>query len=81
MDEWESIVTRVVMAEVGEKVIVCGRSVRWWDDEMKEKIQERRKKDRRIVSGQEDLWEEYNRLGREVKNFVIEKNLKVWNEW
>ena len=24
--------------EVGEKVVVCGRAVRWWDDEIKAKI-------------------------------------------
>ena len=25
-------------SEVGEKVIVCGRVARWWDNEIKEKI-------------------------------------------
>ena len=29
--EWEGIVNRVAKMEVGEKVIVCGRSARWWD--------------------------------------------------
>ena len=29
-------------AEVGEKVVVCGRAVRWWDDEIKQKIEQRR---------------------------------------
>ena len=52
--------------EVGEKVIVCGRSVRWWDDEIKGKIQERREVYKRIVRGEKDLWEEYNMLRREV---------------
>ena len=40
--EWESIVNRVARDTVGEKVIVCGRSVRWWDDEIKAKIEQRR---------------------------------------
>ena len=26
------VLENVAKAEVGEKVIVCGRSVRWWDD-------------------------------------------------
>ena len=26
---------RVARDTVGEKVIVCGRSVRWWDDEIR----------------------------------------------
>ena len=35
--EWENIVNRVAKSEVGEKVIVCGRAARWWDNEIKEK--------------------------------------------
>lgn len=58
LEEWECIVNRVAKAKVGKKVIVCGRSVRWWDNEVKEKIQERREVYRRIVRGEEDLWEE-----------------------
>ena len=28
--------------KAGEKVVVCGRAVRWWDDEIKQKIEHRR---------------------------------------
>ena len=35
LKEWESVVNKVARDTVGEKVIVCGRSVRWWDDEIK----------------------------------------------
>ena len=42
LKEWESIVNRVARDTVGEKVIVCGRSVRWWDDGIKAKIEQRR---------------------------------------
>ena len=31
--EWENIVNRVAKSEVGEKMIVCGRLARWWDNE------------------------------------------------
>ena len=31
--EWESIVNRVAKREVGDKMIVCGRAARWWDNE------------------------------------------------
>ena len=34
--EWENIVNRVAKGEVGEKMIVCGRTARWWDNEIKE---------------------------------------------
>ena len=53
LKEWESIVARDT---VGEKVIVCGRSVRWWDDEIKAKIEQRRQLYKRMVRGQEGLW-------------------------
>ena len=55
LKEWENIVNRVVRDTVGEKVIVCGRSVRWWDDE---KIEQRRQLYKRMVRGQEGLWDE-----------------------
>ena len=31
LQEWEGIVNRVAKSEIGEKVIVCSRSARWWD--------------------------------------------------
>ena len=77
LEEWERIVNRVA---VGEKMIVCGRAARWWDDEIRAKIEHRRQVYRLIVSGQEELWEEYYRLRKEVKQLVIEKKLNIWNE-
>ena len=38
LQEWEEIVNRVAKSKVGEKVIVCGRSARWWNGECKERI-------------------------------------------
>ena len=75
LEEWERIVNRVAKTEVGEKMIVCGTAVRWWDDEIRAKIEHRRQVYRLIVSGQEELWEEYYRLRKGVKQLVI-----IWNE-
>ena len=36
--EWESVVNRVAKCELGEKMIVCGRAARWWDEQIKDKI-------------------------------------------
>ena len=47
---------RVAKAEVGEKVVVCGRAARWWDDEIKAKIEQRRKLYKRILRGEDGLW-------------------------
>ena len=35
---------------------------------------------RKVVNGREDLWDEYYRLRKEVKQLVIEKKLNIWNE-
>ena len=59
---------------------MCGRSVRWWDDELKAKIQERREVYKRIVRGEDDLWGSIvSYIHREVKGLVIDKKLKIWN--
>ena len=35
---------------------------------------------RKVVNGREDLWDEYCRLRKEVKQLVIEKKLNIWSE-
>ena len=80
LEEWERIVNGVAKTEVGEKMIVCGRAATWWDDEIRAKIEHRKQVYRLIVSGHEELWEEYYRLRKEVKQLVIEKKLNIWNE-
>ena len=64
----------------GEKMIVCRRSVRWWDNEIKEKISLRRELYKKVINGREDLWDEYCRLHKEVKELVREKKLNIWRE-
>ena len=38
LQEWQGIVNREAKSEIGEKVIVCRRSARSWDSEIKERI-------------------------------------------
>ena len=61
-------------------MIVCGRAARWWDKELKEKISLRQEVHKKVIKGQEDLWDEYCRLRREVKELVRGKKLTIWNE-
>ena len=75
--EWESIINRVAERD---KMIDCGRAARWWDNEIKEKISLRREVYKTVIKGWEDLWDEYCRLRREVKELVREKKLTIWNE-
>ena len=60
--EWESIVNRVAKREVGEKMIVCGKSARWWDSEVKDKINSRRKLYKSMLDGNVDAWDNYFKL-------------------
>ena len=50
---------------IGEKFIVCGKSDNWWDEI---KISLRRELHKRMMHGEGDLWEEYCRVRKEVKN-------------
>ena len=59
---------------------MCGRSARWWDNEIKERISLRREVYRKVINGRQDLWDEYCRLRKEVKELVREKKLSIWNE-
>ena len=46
-------------------MIVCGKSVRWWDSEVKVKI---------------NAWENCCKLRKEVKNLVRKKKTDIWND-
>ena len=35
---------------------------------------------KKVVSGRKELWDEYCRLRKEVKDAVREKKLSMWNE-
>ena len=39
--EWESAVNRVAKCKLGRKMIVCGRAARWWDEQIKDRINAR----------------------------------------
>ena len=67
-------------SEVGEKMIVRGRAARWWDNEIKDKISLRGELYKKVINGREDLWEEYCRLHKEVKELVWEKKLNIRRE-
>ena len=78
--EWESIVNRVAKREMGEKLIVCGKSARWWDSEVKDKINSRRKLYKSMLDGNVDAWEDYCKLWKEVKDLIRKKKIHIWND-
>ena len=62
--EWEDIINRVAKSVVEEKTIACGKSARWWDNEI---INRRYEVYKKVVSGRKELWDECCRLHKEVK--------------
>ena len=46
---------------------MCGRAARWWDEQTKDRINVRWEVYKKVVNGQEDLWDGYCRLRKEVK--------------
>ena len=52
--EWESVVNRVAKCELGEKMIVCGRAARWWDEQIKDKINARQQVYKKVVNSGSD---------------------------
>ena len=79
--EWESIVNRVAKCELGEKMIVCGRAARWWEEQIKDKINGSREVYEKVVNGHKDLWDEYCRLWIEKKQLVSKRSLIFGMSW
>ena len=56
-------VTKVAKTVIGEKTVVCGRSTKWWDEEIKGKIKQRREVYKRFRHNRDSkLWTEYCKL-------------------
>ena len=66
---------------VGKKVARCGVSVKWWDDELKEGIGERREVFKQYLGeGSEESWEKYRAKRKQVKGLVKKKKKSIWDE-
>ena len=73
LSEWEKVVNRVARRIVDRKRIVCGRSVSWWDDELRGMVGERRACHKRVLEGSVDAWNEYCEKHRVLKSKIRDK--------
>ncbi|CAB1103133.1 unnamed protein product [Ectocarpus sp. CCAP 1310/34] len=81
IEGWESIVNATAERVVGKKVVRCGVSVKWWDDELKEEIGERREVFKQYLSeASEESWEKYRAKRKQVKGLVKKKKKCIWDE-
>ena len=73
LSEWEKVVNRVARRIIDRKRIVCGRSVSWWDDELRGMVRERRACHKRVLEGSVDAWNDYCEKHRVLKSKIREK--------
>ena len=61
LSEWEEEVSRVARDMIGKKCIVCGRSVRRWDEELREMVIDTRRRacHKLVMEGNKEAWSEY----------------------
>ena len=59
---------------------MCGKSAWWWDSEVKDKTNSRRKVYKNVLDGKLDACEDYCKLQREVKDLVRKKKIDIWND-
>ncbi|CAB1112777.1 unnamed protein product [Ectocarpus sp. CCAP 1310/34] len=79
IEGWESIVNATAERIVGRKVVRCGVSVKWWDDELKEEIGERRDVFKQYLSeASEESWEKYRAKRKQLEVVeAVRKGVKV----
>ena len=70
---------RVARDVIGKKRIVCGRSVRWWDEELREMVIDRRSCHKRVMEGNKEAWSEYCTKRKLLKEKIREKR-RIQNE-
>jgi hypothetical protein len=65
---------------VGTKVICGGFSRKWYDEEVKELVKQRRSAHRRFnETGDESYWKTFQKLRRDCKKAICEKKRLQWN--
>ena len=73
LSEWEKVVNRVARRIIDRKRIACGRSVSWWDDELRGMVRERHACHKRVLEGSVDAWNECCEKRRVLKSKIRDK--------
>ena len=72
VSKWEKVVDKTALLTLACKLIICGRSVRSWDEELRQLV-----KDRRACFAQrldnDNNWSDYLIIRKELKPKIREK--------
>ena len=72
--KWEKVVDKAASIALGHKLIICGRSVRWWDEELRQLV-----KDHRACFTQDldndSNWSDYVKICKELKWKIRERTI------
>ena len=76
--KWEKVMDKAALKAWGRKLIICGRSVNWWDEELRQLV-----KDGRTCFAQgldnDSNWNDYLKIHKELKQKIREKK-KIFRE-
>ena len=70
--KWEKVVDKAASKALGRKLIICGRSVNWWDEELRQLVKDRRACFSQGISNDSN-WKEYLLIRKELKEKIREK--------
>ena len=80
--KWEKVIHKAASKALRPKLIICGRSVNWWDEELRKLV-----KDRRTCIAQgldtcnDSSWNDNFKIRKELKQKIREKRFVERNEW
>lgn len=78
-ESWLKIVNNAAEKTIGKRRIIKRVSVRWMDEELKQKIRERRELHQRVLRG-ERSWSEYAEMRKETDELAKKKKKKGWTQ-
>ena len=69
--KWEKVVDKAASKALGRKLIICGGSVNWWDEELRQLVKDRRTCFAQGL-GNDSNWNDYLKIRNELKQKIRE---------
>ena len=71
--KWEKVVDKTPSKALGRKLIICGRSVNWWDEELHQLVKHRRTCFAQGLDNDSN-WNDNLKIRKELKQKIREKD-------
>ena len=70
--KWEKVVDKAASIASGRKLIICGWSIKWWDEELRQLVKDHRASFAQGL-GNDSNWNEYLKIRKELEQKIREK--------